>query len=80
MAIEYYVSLLQNKFDKYKDKMNEFDDFIVLCDALHTIEVTSDEDAMNIVDQFKAINSDLPHFRVVILWLDDVMKASTFIL
>ncbi len=78
--IEHYILLLQSKYDKYEHILKNFDEFIILCDALYCLEITSHEDAINIVEQFKALNSDLPRFKIVILWQDDRIKASTFFL
>ena len=75
---EHYISLLQTKYDKYALVLCDYDDFIVLCDAIYTLEITSHEEAVRIIQAFQKRNPYINNVKIAILWENKGIKASVF--
>lgn len=65
-----YAERICQKYSKYCNDMEKYDRFTILCDARWGIEITSDEDAKDVIDMI-ALHTFSHAFEVAILYYDD---------
>jgi hypothetical protein len=74
---EMFVAQIIEKYEKYKNEIQNFDKFIILCDANQGITLTSEEEADEIHNMLnlKLFNKS---FRVAILWCNNQLFCSEY--
>ncbi len=76
-AIGQYAKQIIEKMVKYKTIGNQFDDFLVLCDARYIVEISNEENLKEVAKLVYS-NDDLNlEIRIIILWEDgEIVRTS----
>lgn len=66
----FYAQEITKKFKLYEEKLREFDEFIVLCDAQRSVVLSTEEDLDEVVSIARQKEGRIDKLNVCILYLD----------
>ena len=68
-----FKNQILKKYQKYKDRIENYDEFIILCDARRGIDITEDYEIEEIFDSVDSVEH-IKNVTVIILYTDDIGK------
>ena len=71
-AIDSFLCTIDTKYNKYKDMFAEFDEFILLCDAMSSVFFTHEYDVESLIKMYKDIEPESKGMNIYILWTDSL--------
>ena len=63
-----FAEQIANKYDKYKDRIGVFDEFIVLCDAQFRVEINTESDIWDVIDCLSTIYTSVHNITIAFIW------------
>ena len=77
-ATKPFADLIKKKIDKLLKQQECYHDYIILCDARHSVCITVESDLERIIEELQPDKTWTKPFRVVILYEDSVLNTTAF--
>ncbi len=65
---QHFAEQIAKKYEKYRDKISMFDEFIILCDAQLRVEMSSEYDLSDVIKFLSTTYSSIHNVSIAFLW------------